>query len=464
MLNRVLIGFDERQQVSYTALQSSIIAQTSKPVAVIPIILRTLPITRSGVTPFTFSRFLTPWLCDFQGWGLFMDVDMLLLDDISKLFDLADERYAVMVADTKDKFERASLMLFNCAHESNRCLTPEFIEEGSGSIDLHSLGWLDEEEVGFFDSEWNHIVGIDAPNPDAKLVHYTMGTPVHPEINGCEHTAPWTDAVNIAVSSQSWSRLMGNTDWAMELSDGRVLPRLHPDARKEADEIVAELESIRALGHGAGNPSQGYTDALQRLGKAADPADWPDPFSFDAAPEARLMLPHIGPVRHLCKTMGAKTVLDYGGARQGLYGAEGIVFPDGSKARSMRAHWELDGDISFHDPRRETEQQPSDGQVDAVLCIGLLERMPVEDIVWLIEGLFTRANRFVYAVVAGRPAGETATGEGNSDASLRSKTWWELLFRTVGAGHPDVRFFVIVNRPAVTKDGRSVIQGAVIKG
>ena len=48
-------------------------------------------------TDFAFSRFLVPLLSGFEGWALFMDCDMLMLDDVARLWALRDERYAVQV-------------------------------------------------------------------------------------------------------------------------------------------------------------------------------------------------------------------------------------------------------------------------------------------------------------------------------------------------------------------------------
>jgi len=76
---KIFIGYDERQAVSYTTLQHSILETASGPVSVTPLILSTLPITRRGLTPFTFSRFLVPWLCNYQGHALFLDADMFLV-------------------------------------------------------------------------------------------------------------------------------------------------------------------------------------------------------------------------------------------------------------------------------------------------------------------------------------------------------------------------------------------------
>jgi lipopolysaccharide biosynthesis glycosyltransferase len=50
-----------------------------------------------GSNQFIYSRFLLPHLTNYQGWAIFMDCDMLARADIAELWDLRDERYAVMV-------------------------------------------------------------------------------------------------------------------------------------------------------------------------------------------------------------------------------------------------------------------------------------------------------------------------------------------------------------------------------
>src|SRR6185437_187672 len=91
-------------------------------------------------TEFSFSRFLVPALSLFDGWALFCDCDFLFTADISRLFALADDRYAVMcVKHRHDPVETrkmdgvpqtryrrknwSSLVLWNCGHKSNRPLS-----------------------------------------------------------------------------------------------------------------------------------------------------------------------------------------------------------------------------------------------------------------------------------------------------------------------------------------------------
>ncbi|HUJ00923.1 MAG TPA: glycosyltransferase [Usitatibacter sp.] len=209
---RVFIGYDPREAVAFGVLSHSIHARASQPVAIAPLMLSEL----QGVyrrrrdplqsTDFSFSRFLTPHLCDYEGWAIFMDCDMLVLDDIAKLWSLRDERYAVQVVKhvhvpreevkflgaVQTKYEKknwSSVMLMNCAR--CRALTPDYVNTATG-LELHQFKWLGEDSlIGALPSKWNHLVGYDAPRRDASLVHYTIGGPYFESYRDCEYAAEW---------------------------------------------------------------------------------------------------------------------------------------------------------------------------------------------------------------------------------------------------------------------------------
>lgn len=227
---RIFVGFDPRQPVSFQTLMLSIYSKAKVPVAITPLVLQQLPITRTGLTPFTYTRFITPWISDYKGWSLFLDADMLLRADISELFKYADDTKAVMVANFQGPlmFERASVMLFNNAHPDNRKLTPDAINDAQRTPRPHLIDWTDA--VGTFPVEWNHLVGYLPPNPAAKLVHYTMGVPAFPEVGDCEHADEWRMTMRAAASALPWAELMGNSVHCATTADGRKVAKLHPDA------------------------------------------------------------------------------------------------------------------------------------------------------------------------------------------------------------------------------------------
>lgn len=222
-LNRIFIGYDERQAISYSVAASSFaFAANRNPVSITPIKLETLPLKRRGLTPFTFSRFLVPWMCGFQGYALFADADVACVADPSELFDIAkkDQSKAVWAVDTSPQFERAAVMLFNCGHADNLTLTPEYVESANG---LHQLRWTDN--IGWLDKKWNHLVGYDQPRDDPGIIHYTMGVPCwQGKTDDCEHAGLWWLAHQGMNSAQSWEEIMGNSVHNGRNDKGEVVP------------------------------------------------------------------------------------------------------------------------------------------------------------------------------------------------------------------------------------------------
>ena len=217
---RVFIGFDSRETAAFHVLSHSIHAHATEPVTIAPLARGQLGplLTRERdplqSTDFSFSRFLTPYLCDFRGWAIYLDCDMLFFDDVAKLWALRDDRYAVMVVkhdyvprdDTKflgapqTKYARknwSSVMLLNNA----RChaLTPAYVNSATG-LDLHQFKWLDDEScIGPLPPRWNHLVGEYPRTPDVGNVHFTRGGPYFDAYRDCDYAADWFAARDAAL-------------------------------------------------------------------------------------------------------------------------------------------------------------------------------------------------------------------------------------------------------------------------
>jgi lipopolysaccharide biosynthesis glycosyltransferase len=232
---RVFIGADARQQISLTVATTSFFLASSKPVSVSPISADQCGVKRQGLTPFTWARFLVPYLCDFKGWALFVDADVLCLADPAELFAQADATKAVMAVNTKPEFERAAVMLFNCGHPDNAVLTPEYIETANG---LHQLRWT--QNIGWLDKRWNHLVGYDEPRPDPAIIHYTMGVPCWGgKTDDCEHAELWWAAHQAMNSAQSWEEIMGNSIHNGRDDRGDLVPLYKAARNMEGERIDA---------------------------------------------------------------------------------------------------------------------------------------------------------------------------------------------------------------------------------
>jgi hypothetical protein len=208
---RIFIGADSRQPVAFSVLAHSLYKHSSAPIAITRLDIDTLPITRRGLTDFTFARYLVPWLCNYEGVALFMDADMLCRCDINELkFSLEDFKGAsVAVVNEIERFEWPSLMLFN----NPKCtkLTPEYIETGKPQ----TLEWA--ESLAALPKEYNHVVPYSGTNPDAKIVHFTQGIPMFRETLECEHSDEWRAMNNDMRRSCGWSDLMGSSVHAQRM-------------------------------------------------------------------------------------------------------------------------------------------------------------------------------------------------------------------------------------------------------
>jgi len=217
---RVFIGYDSRQPVAFHVAAHSIMKRSSSPVAITPLRLEATKLARRGLTEFTYSRFLTPFLSDYKGYSVFLDSDTLCLSDIDELVATAmlSEIWGgvptpVFVSKNKLRFEWPSVMVFN--NELCQKLTPQYIEDTKNS--LFDFAWADR--VGELPGEWNHLVGYDELNPKAKLIHFTQGIPIWPETAESEFAAEWKAEFKSMVSSVSFAALMGQSVHAKPVYD-----------------------------------------------------------------------------------------------------------------------------------------------------------------------------------------------------------------------------------------------------
>jgi hypothetical protein len=94
---------------------------------------------------------------------------------------------------TQTRYQRknwSSVVLWNCAHPAVRILTPDYVNEADG-LNLHQFRFLDDAAIGHLPKHWNHLVGFDAHDDNAKLVHYTTGGPYFEEYRNCDYHQEW---------------------------------------------------------------------------------------------------------------------------------------------------------------------------------------------------------------------------------------------------------------------------------
>jgi len=213
---KVFIGYDPVESIAWHTMAASIYRQSSRPVAIVPVNLANLkgifnrPRDPKQSNEFSFSRFLVPYLCKYEGHGIFFDCDQMLRTDIAEIFTVMEEQPGKAVYVVKHTYEPrddvkylntvqykyprknwSSVVLWNCEHKKNNYLTPSVVNSADG-LTLHRFKWLEDSDIGELSIKWNWLVGeYDDPPNDIKNIHWTIGGPYFNEYSNSDFSQEW---------------------------------------------------------------------------------------------------------------------------------------------------------------------------------------------------------------------------------------------------------------------------------
>jgi len=227
-VHKVFVGYDPVESVAWHTMAHSIFERSSVPIALVPLHTANLQSVfarerdSKQSNAFSFTRFLVPFLSAYQGFAAYFDCDQLLRTDVAELFQIGASQpdKAVHVVqheyvprdgikylnNVQYRYPRknwSSVVLWNCGHPANRCVTPEFVTAASG-MELHRFKWLDDQLIGALDVRWNWLVGEYADPPhDVRNVHWTIGGPYFNEYSGADFADEWfTEFARVSFCKQ----------------------------------------------------------------------------------------------------------------------------------------------------------------------------------------------------------------------------------------------------------------------
>jgi len=108
---KIFIGYDPNESVAWHTMVSSIYRQSSRPLAIVPVNLRNLlgthnrPRDPKQSNEFSYSRFLVPYLCNYEGYGVFFDCDQMIRADVAEIFSVIWEQPDKAVYVVKHTYE-----------------------------------------------------------------------------------------------------------------------------------------------------------------------------------------------------------------------------------------------------------------------------------------------------------------------------------------------------------------------
>lgn len=189
--NTVYIGVSRADLLPYLVLKHSIEHNSKRPVLVKPLPkVRRNPRRRKnrGRTAFSFSRFLIPELQNYQGRAVYLDSDMLVMSDITELFNYPiGENHLVVTsqssppqawANSEDFISgpQFSVMVIECSKAKwsvDQIIDLLDSNAMSYSDVLHKMLIVPAERIdSSLDPNWNSLEYYD-PN-ETKLLHFTV--------------------------------------------------------------------------------------------------------------------------------------------------------------------------------------------------------------------------------------------------------------------------------------------------
>jgi hypothetical protein len=179
-------------------------------------------LTRSWATPFSGFRWGIPAFCNFEGRAIYLDIDMIVRDDIAKLWHLPINGDAFCIAKDHKTF---CTILFDCARA--RIYLPHVNRiKREYALYAHLKKKFPPSSVQPFpNGNWNCLDGEQYPNindPEIKIVHCTS-IPTQPQLR---HAVPRL----AKQGKQHWSKQTPKTHWRRDIID-------------LFDDLLAEAES-----------------------------------------------------------------------------------------------------------------------------------------------------------------------------------------------------------------------------
>jgi hypothetical protein len=194
-------------------------------------------LTQSWATPFSGFRWAIPEFCGFEGRAIYLDIDMIVMDDIAKLWHTEPKDGAFCVAKNPDTF--CTTLWFN--DRARAYLPPAHKIKTQYALYAHLRRKFNPAQVqGFTNGNWNCLDGESYPtirDPEVKIVHCTS-IPHQPQLR---YALPRLEA----KGQRHWSNYRPQKHWRQDIID--LFDEMFDDA-KAAGYTLDKYESTDTFG------------------------------------------------------------------------------------------------------------------------------------------------------------------------------------------------------------------------
>ncbi len=346
-------------------------------------------------TGFTAYRYAIPDLAGKTGRAIYNDVDQIYMTDPAVLFDMDMQGCGQLCITEKE----TAVMLLDCEKMAKLWHIEDAQRSERHKFFRHRVQAIDGM-WGRLDGGWNARDHEYVPGK-SHLLHYTT------------------------LQMQPW----------------RPFPKVLRYKNNPDGDIWFEMErAADAAGYTIfteENPSQGYlhmVEMYKTMHEEGSPEHGRPP---EKTFTGKSLTEHIAPIAGLIKETGAKTLLDYGSGKAGLYDLYPGE-PEGSRFKSMKTWGETR--VTCYDPGYAPYSGPIEAEYDGVICSDVLEHITEEDIPWVLDKLFRHARNFVYAVAACYPAKKFLPDGQNAHCTLAEPQWWLEQMESAARRNPGIKW------------------------
>ena len=227
---KIFVGTEDAQWLPTQVLRHSVLRRTKSPVEFIDLINIPLQLNLKMYTGFSFYRFYIPEACNYTGRAIYLDADIVVLDDIQKLIDMdMGDKGALARPDGDERY--TSVMLLDCEKLKAWKIKnwAGLINAGMASYEGIMIGskrGLNHKDFGALPKEWN---SLDEWTPDTKILHYTH-VPTQPWKKGGH---PFRRPFLLELKAALDDRVITREDVQKEIEAGHIYPEILADMEAE---------------------------------------------------------------------------------------------------------------------------------------------------------------------------------------------------------------------------------------
>lgn len=134
--------------------------------------------TSKWPTPFSGFRWAIPEYCEFSGKAIYMDADMIILDDLAKLWNHPIEGSSIVAAKSYADMTRLCTCLWDCSQAKSMISPVEKLRKDPNSH-KKMMRFLKKNKhlIEPYQDNYNCVDGEDLSIEEIKILHYSdMGT------------------------------------------------------------------------------------------------------------------------------------------------------------------------------------------------------------------------------------------------------------------------------------------------